>query len=935
MFKHLFWLPAWVSALFALSVLFTPSAAAQDKGAVNNGGAVDIVAVTGGEVQGVPTDVEGVQVFKGIPFAGPNGGEMRWQPPQPVVPWEGVLVADTWGDQAMQPTDLNPPGTFWGDEFYYDPEYLPPASENGLFLNVWTPANSSADNLPVYVYIHGGGNNHGFASEMEFVASKLAAKGIIVVTVSYRVGPFGFMAHPELSAESPQGVSGNYATLDLIQALQWVQDNIAGFGGDPTAVTIGGQSAGAMNSAALLSSPLAKGLFQRVVLHSGFSGFFPNALSPYVPLEEREAAAVDAIATVFGKDLTIEELRAIPGEEFITGKTADGESTIFWGLNGAVTGYTLDDYVFTEQSIDLLAPGALDGYDIMLGGTSNEFSSLVGAPDATMTLDEFNAAMEKLGYPADQTAYQPDSELEANRLWLTARADQTFQNYLLSAELAQKSNEQAHIYTYLFDHEPPGRDADYYGAWHSSDLWYWFDSMRDDVAGQRNWTSADHRMADLMTSYLVNFVKTGDPNGEGLPAWNETTADTHDFMRFADGYAYPVTETPYPDRDALNQAAIMAAQGMTETAALPAKLEFVASLYGFPYPIALAEDASSAVTAYTATVHTSLTDFTYTPVLADESNSLEIDGKPATSGQAYTVSIPAETATVVIPITVTTPAGDSKAATLTIDKRDLAAEYAASEIGDGVYRILDYGGAPGTESMYLVLGEQKALLIDLGIPAAGDLIGYVQTLTDLPVEVAILHGHGDHIGQIQQVLDLGLPVYMSEQDQFMLESTDMSPVAVTNFENFVWVSEGDVIDLGGRELQVIDVPGHTPGSLVLLDAANKLLFTSDTLGSGMGVWAQLDSSLPLDQIVESYAHLESITSEYDELRILPGHDWQMSVPLEGEAGVQFVSDMRATAEKIVNGELVGEEVSYSPGALIASFGLGAIVYNPENITSAE
>ncbi|MCB0046345.1 MAG: carboxylesterase family protein [Caldilineaceae bacterium] len=523
---------------------------------------VDIVDVTGGQVQGVPSDVEGVQVFKGIPFSGPNGGENRWKPPQPVVPWDGVMVADTWGDQVLQPLDLNPIGSFYGDEFYYDPEYMPPATENGLFLNVWTPAQSVSDNLPVFVYIHGGGNNHGFASEIEFVASELAAKGIVVVTVSYRVGAFGFMAHPELSAESPDGISGNYAILDLIQSLEWVQENIAGFGGDPATVTIGGQSAGAINSASLMRSPLAQGLFQRVVLESGFSGFFPWGAFP--TLAEKETAAVEAIPQIFGEEMTIEDLRAIPGEDFITEMAADGEATLFWALNGAMGGLALDDVVFTEDSIDLMAPGALDGYDVMLGGTATEYSSLTGSPETTMTLDEFSAqTQELLGYPADQTAYRPDSELAAYRMFLKARGDQVFQTYLLSSQLAQANNQDLDVYAYYFDQATPGRDEDYYGAWHSADLWYWFDSMRDNE-GQRYWTSADYRLADTMSSYLANFVKAGDPNEAGLPAWDEVTTETAAFVRFADGYAYPVTETPYPDRDALNRSSVMTSRDISE-----------------------------------------------------------------------------------------------------------------------------------------------------------------------------------------------------------------------------------------------------------------------------------------------------------------------------------------------------------------------------------
>lgn len=285
--------------------------------------------------------------------------------------------------------------------------------------------------------------------------------------------------------------------------------------------------------------------------------------SPMPTLAEKEAAAVAALPEIFGKEMTIEDLRAIPGEDFITEMAADGETTLFWALNNAMGGNTLDGVVFTEEGNDLLAPGALEGLDIMIGGTSTEFSSLIGSPEMTMTFDEFDAAAEGLGYPADQTAYRPDSELAAYRMLNRARSDQTFQTYLVSSQLAKKNNTDVDIYAYYFDHATPGRNSDYYGAWHSADLWYFFDSMRE-KEGQRYWTSADYRLGDLMSSYLANFVKTGDPNGEGLPVWGELTTESDAFMRFADGYAYPVTETPYPDRDALNRTAVLESKGLTE-----------------------------------------------------------------------------------------------------------------------------------------------------------------------------------------------------------------------------------------------------------------------------------------------------------------------------------------------------------------------------------
>ena len=555
MFKKLF----AILPLLALVGLMVPLASLS----AQESDAIDIVDVTGGQVQGVPSDVEGVQVFKGVPFAGPVGGENRWQPPQPVTPWEGVKVADTWGDQTLQHQDVNPPDSFYGREFYSFPEYNPPSTENGLFLNVWTPAQSSADKLPVFVFIYGGGNDHGFASEIEFVSSKLAAKGIVVVNVSYRVGPFGFLALPELSAESPNGVSGNYAILDLIQSLQWVQDNIAGFGGDPATVTIGGQSAGAGDTTALLRTPLADGLFKRAAIISGIGGFF-DAFGPPKTLAQAEAAGQEAIRNVFGKDMTLEELRAIPADEFMNGMSADGSTTIYKALNSAVNGHVVDGYVYTDELWNLLDAGSLDGYDIMIGGTSNETSSLWGNPEGTMSMEDFAAAMAQQGYPADQTAYRPDTETAAYRMSLRASSDKFLQNYIVSAGVVKHNGDNANMFVYYFDHPTPGRNSEFYGAWHSSDLWYWFNSIREGE-GLRLWTSADYRMADTMSSYLANFVKNGDPNGGDLPVWLQSSGATDlAFMRFADGYAYPVTTTVYPDRDALNRAAVLAANGLTE-----------------------------------------------------------------------------------------------------------------------------------------------------------------------------------------------------------------------------------------------------------------------------------------------------------------------------------------------------------------------------------
>ena len=260
----------------------------------------DVVQIEGGQVRSVATDVAGVEVFKGIPYAGPTGGRNRFRPPQPVEPWSGVRVADTWGDQALQNVNLFPAGTFWRDEFYYDLAFMPKASENGLNLNIFTPAKSASDGLPVYVWIYGGGNTHGHASEIEFWATKLAAKGVIVVPVQYRVGPLGFLSLEELSRENPDGTSGNMAIQDLVAALRWVHDNIAGFGGDPANVTIGGQSAGSRNTGMLLRTPAARGLFRRAVMESASGGLLDTKFPGRLEKEKSNAAGIEAL---FGKPM--------------------------------------------------------------------------------------------------------------------------------------------------------------------------------------------------------------------------------------------------------------------------------------------------------------------------------------------------------------------------------------------------------------------------------------------------------------------------------------------------------------------------------------------------------------------------------------------------------------------------------------------------------
>lgn len=538
--------PATAKRLGTLALLLMLSAApvfAQDAGPLG------ILSITGGQVQGVPTDVDGVTVLKGIPYAGPQGGDNRFAAPTPVVPWDGVKIADTWPDRSMHWSGINPVGEFYGDEFYYDEAWIPPLSEDGASLNIFTPANSSGEALPVYFWIHGGANAHGYASEIEFWASKLAEKGIVVVLAQYRLGPFGELALQEIQDENPQGVAGNQRLQDLIAALNWTKENIAAFGGDPETVTIGGQSAGSRNVYSLLRSPLAKGLFDRAVMQSAFR------IGPAgeAPATELHAETPTKLEELFGKPMTLADLRAVPAERFFEPVGANDDTLLYYALRSALNGDAIDGVSITEESVDLMREGNLDGIDFLVGAVADE-GTASGDPEGTMALDEYAKVMEEKFGPDWESAYPAGDPEQAYRLTRRTNGDYAFAQALLSAQYAANNNEDVNAYAYYFDNPPPGRNSEYYGSWHSSDLWYFFNSMRTEE-GQRPWTEADFRLAETISSYLANFVKTGDPNGEGLPTW--PTADNGEFVRFADGYAYPVDTTPYPSRDKLNQQVVM------------------------------------------------------------------------------------------------------------------------------------------------------------------------------------------------------------------------------------------------------------------------------------------------------------------------------------------------------------------------------------------
>ncbi|MDY0289105.1 MAG: carboxylesterase family protein [Sphaerochaeta sp.] len=520
--------------LLALVGLLFANGTKEEGIAYRNAKSLGVVSVTGGLISGVETDTDGVTLYKGVPFAAPPVGELRFRAPADVIPWEGVRACDTWPAMPIQDKSGNTGGSFYGDEFYYSKDHDPIVSEDSLYLNLYTPAtNATVDkaNLPVFFYIHGGGNDHGYASKVEFMASELANKGVVVVVVQYRLGVLGFLSLPELTAE--QGTSGNYAIQDQVKALQWVQDNIKAFGGDPANVTIGGQSAGAMDARVLLSTPSADGLYNRAILQSGFGyNISPLALTS---LEEAQAKNKAMVDKIFGEGTTVSDLRSFDADVFYAEKINP--------LMSISKASIADDVVISVARLDIEGSGKLAGLDIMIGGTSDEMTSLAGNPAGTMSLEAYEANLKKTFGDRDDllSIFPATNETEAYRANLELRSKQVFMQNRINS-INTKSRTDYTSYVYYFNQDLPfhlpeyvgGRDEGFYGAFHSSELWYMFGSMRD-IPAQRQWTAADHALSDTMMTYWSNFMRTGNPNGIGLPVWEECVAENEGaYMLFKD-----------------------------------------------------------------------------------------------------------------------------------------------------------------------------------------------------------------------------------------------------------------------------------------------------------------------------------------------------------------------------------------------------------------
>lgn len=453
--------------------------------------AADRVHVATGVLEGTTGSLPGVRAFLGIPYAAPPIGAYRWAPPRPAEKWSGVRKATTFGNRCMQTTPF-PDMVFRS----------PGESEDCLYLSIWTPAKTSMDGLPVMVWIHGGGFFSGASDEPRHEGSSLASRGVVVVEINYRLGVLGFLAHRDLTAESPHKASGNYGLLDQIAALRWVRENIAAFGGAPANVTIFGESAGSFAVSALMASPLANGLFQKAIGESG--AYFSNSL-PATPLADAEKIGAELSQNVGAS--SIRELRERSAADLIA------------KIGNAGTRYApiVDGYVLTEAPSATYAAGRQHHVPLLAGWNSAEVKS---PPTTVAAFTAQIRAQFARDVEAALRAYPAATDAEASRSAVALASDNFIGVGTWKWIDVHASTGASAVYRYLSDQIVPTASGDPApddpGAAHATDIEFVFNTLE---SRKLAWRPADHHVADLMGAYWTNFARDGDPNGAGLPAW--------------------------------------------------------------------------------------------------------------------------------------------------------------------------------------------------------------------------------------------------------------------------------------------------------------------------------------------------------------------------------------------------------------------------------
>lgn len=466
------------------------------------------VTVKNGVIKGLPAADTRITAFKGIPYAAPPVGENRWRAPQPAADWDGVLKAYAFGPGPLQRDTGKPHLAIYKTEWNVDPEV--PMSEDCLTLNVWTPANSPDEKLPVFLWFYGGGYTTGMTSEMELDGERLARRGIVVVTANYRVNAFGFLAHPELTTESPDAPT-NFGFFDQRAANFWVRENIAAFGGDPDNITIGGQSAGGGSVLSQLTSPLTKGLFRRVIVASGVSQMaYQTPALRSVTLAQAEQRGVEFFKALGVK--TLAEARALD---------ADFICDTYFKL-GLFFIPPIDGRFQVGLHHELFMAGDCDVKPMLIGRTGDEFPAV----PPVHTKDELRAfASDYFGADAAEFLRLIDADNGTLDEVLSRATFPSFDYTIrLFGEMKRMTGETTPMYYYVFDPEIPGDDA---GTFHSCDLWFWFETL---AKAWRPFVGKHYDLARKMCNYWANFIKTGDPNGKDadgseMPHWAPYTAD--------------------------------------------------------------------------------------------------------------------------------------------------------------------------------------------------------------------------------------------------------------------------------------------------------------------------------------------------------------------------------------------------------------------------
>lgn len=433
-----------------------------------------------------------LSIYKGVPFAAPPVADLRWRPPQSVAPWTNTRKADAFAPACMQ-TGVSMPG-----------ETPPAVSEDCLYLNIWTPAKKAQEHLPVIAWIYGGGYINGSASMPLYWGDLLARKGVIVVTIAYRLGPLGFLAHPELTRESPHHSSGNYGLMDQIAALEWIHRNIAAFGGDPKNVTIAGQSAGSMSVSILMASPLAKGLFQRAIGESG--GLFePVQLAPKYLLANAEPDGEKYAASLGATSL--QQLRRLPAARL----TGNAEGTVH---------PVIEPYVLPVLPYEAFTSGRQNDVPLLIGSNAEEARSLTDVTHVKAATFESDLEHSFGQLPPPLVAAYPHAtDEEARQARLDLERDLRFGWDMWTWARLQAGTGANSVYYYSFRQRPPfpvGSVYEGWGASHYAELWYVFDHLDQEPW---HWSMADRKVAEETSSYWVNFARSGNPNGPGLPLW--------------------------------------------------------------------------------------------------------------------------------------------------------------------------------------------------------------------------------------------------------------------------------------------------------------------------------------------------------------------------------------------------------------------------------